>query len=154
MSDLEQRIKEAAESLVKVLRDERPDRELSLDESFNRSCATPLSYYCLASPANILALLAEKDAEIERLGVNNLRIQDDIAGIVSTHRSDWSWDDVKEDVKDLTARAESAERERDEWKRIAGAYHADHLTLAEDLKSWKPCTCGICKPYDALVKGE
>lgn len=50
---------------------------------------------------------------------------------------------------------ESTERERDEWKRIAGAYHADHLTLAEDLKSWKPCTCGICKAYDALAgKGE
>ena len=59
MTDLEQRIKEAA---AKV-----PQQWFIQEDGAISTLAETREYAALASPANILALLAEKDAEIERL---------------------------------------------------------------------------------------
>jgi len=133
MTDLEQRIKEAAEKAtpgewrspwlpgskqkcagveavgshyIVIHIDKDGSYHPDTIEMWKRDCA----YIALASPANILVLLAEKDAE------------------------------------------------RDEWKRIAGRYRRSRRdciirkvgangTRVDDR-------CDICKAYDALVKGE
>jgi hypothetical protein len=48
-------------------------------------------------------MAASSAAENSRLLEQNCKLQDDVAEIVSTHRSDWSWDDVIKDVKALMA---------------------------------------------------
>lgn len=128
MSDLEQRIKEAAENVK--------DNGGAL----------------LFRADDIVALLAEKDAEIKR--------QRSIVGVLlETQGLHMGAADIiskfvgkANEAKD---RAESAEREWDELKRIAGEYRETHsyaaLTL---LPVFEVCACRNCKAYDALVKGE
>src|SRR6185437_310813 len=55
----------------------------------------------------------------------------------------------------------SAERERDEWKRIAGEYRNPtseaghfHDECFTDSARGVDTRCDICRAYDALVKGE
>jgi hypothetical protein len=89
------------------------------DEMFALACA-----FDEARLAELMdAFLAER---IAALTDKLCRMQDDIATIVSTHRADWSWNDVVADVKGLAAQTaakdaalEAAERERDSLREVA-----------------------------------
>src|SRR6185312_2451049 len=181
MTDLEQRIKEAAEKAtpgewrspwlpgskqkcagveavgshyIVIHIDKDGSYHPDTVEMWKRDCA----YIALASPANILSLLAEKDAEIDRL--RGLIVQGDGScdhcGAVPAIAMSTS---LCNECADGVARAESAERERDEWKRIAEEYRNPtseagdfHDECFTDPPRGVDTRCSTCKAYDALVK--
>lgn len=77
--------------------------------------------------------------KVTELSLYICKIQDDIASLVSTHRSDWSWKDVVEDVKKLV-------EERDNLKKQTAAKDAEITELRQQLDIWEanePCPeCG------------
>jgi hypothetical protein len=50
-------------------------------------------------------MFASRLAE-QTIAENNCKLQDDVAAMVSSHRSDWSWEDVLSDVRKLKAALE------------------------------------------------
>jgi len=135
MTDLEQRIKEAAEKATQgewelhssnswwrigtTEKDGsivRPTNHLLDDHPDLAAREADLEWIALASPANILALLAEKDAEIERLTEELQAIDAVLARRPALADLDNRYSKVERACR-IAGNAESAERERDEWKR-------------------------------------
>jgi len=205
MIDLEQRIKEAAEKATpgefeaRYVSSGMPVQCVKFGvialgsngiEVYRVWNAENALFAALASPANILALLAEKDAEIERLKKQVTRwkihartfadsliaIEVKVFGnsdpINDDSPEEWPAGLLSDKVLELKARAESAERERDEWKRVAGelidpvrAYRssifdawkidgklANHTPTSE--RAYVEYMDSLIAAYDALVKGE
>src|SRR4051794_8034131 len=53
-------------------------------------------------------LTAERRRQLSEALDKNCRLQDDVAAIVSSHRSDWSWNEVLSDVRALQAKQQNA----------------------------------------------
>jgi hypothetical protein len=95
------------------------------DEMFALACA-----FDEARLAELMdAFLADETAALtDKL----CRMQDDIATIVSTHRADWSWNDVVADVKGLAAQSAAKDEEIERLNEVIGILHADKTEEEND----------------------